>query len=368
MSAIVLMVLENLLVIGTISAAIMVALSHRAQVTAYRKRGRKYSTQPAVAPAGEFSRIAAGQGDSRRAISMAHDVFISYPHQDKAVADAVCARLEAQNIRCWIAPRDVAPSVEWAASIVEAIKQCRLMVLIFSEHANRSKQVHREVQRAFDDGKPVMPFRIQDVAPEGALAYYMPAVHWLDALTPHLEQHLEELAQRIKALLQVPSAQTFADSKSNLERAPKIVVKARRPPKRWPIAAAALGLCAIAVLAGGWRYLTREPTPSSNIQSVGTAVIYVPSGSVDCSEEKNLRSQDATDPTTMAFINKAADTKRIYWLDYGGARVLYATLQTGQAIDTQTYMTHPWVVANSSDVCQAIYMPAMTAQNIEIDN
>ena len=38
---------------------------------------------------------------------MAHDVFVSYSHHDKAQADAVCATLEAKGIRCWIAPRDV---------------------------------------------------------------------------------------------------------------------------------------------------------------------------------------------------------------------------------------------------------------------
>ena len=68
--------------------------------------------------------------------------------------------LEAEGIRCWIAPRDITPSVEWAASIVDAIDQCRVMVLIFSAHANRSKQVQREVQQAFDGEKPVVPFRI----------------------------------------------------------------------------------------------------------------------------------------------------------------------------------------------------------------
>lgn len=40
---------------------------------------------------------------------MAHDVFISYSSEDKTVADAVCAKLEGQEIRCWIAPRDVPP-------------------------------------------------------------------------------------------------------------------------------------------------------------------------------------------------------------------------------------------------------------------
>jgi hypothetical protein len=42
---------------------------------------------------------------------MEFDVFISYSHQDKPTADAACATLEAEGIRCWIAPRDVAPGM-----------------------------------------------------------------------------------------------------------------------------------------------------------------------------------------------------------------------------------------------------------------
>jgi hypothetical protein len=124
---------------------------------------------------------------------MAHDVFISYPHQNKTVADAACAKLEAAGIRCWIAPRDIAPSAEWAASIVEGIDLCRVMVLIFSAHANDSRQIHREVQHAFDSEKTVVPFRLEDVLPLGMMRYYMGSVHWLDALTPPLDQHLEDV-------------------------------------------------------------------------------------------------------------------------------------------------------------------------------
>ncbi len=40
---------------------------------------------------------------------MEHDVFISYAHEDKAIADAICAKLEENKIRCWIAPRDITP-------------------------------------------------------------------------------------------------------------------------------------------------------------------------------------------------------------------------------------------------------------------
>jgi hypothetical protein len=129
---------------------------------------------------------------------MNFDAFISYANQDKAAADAACAKLEAEGIRCWIAPRDVPPGAQWAGAIVDAIDHCRAMVVIFSSSANASKQIHREVQRAFDREVPVVPFRIENVAPEQSLAYYMGSVHWLDALTPPLEQHLQKLAASVK--------------------------------------------------------------------------------------------------------------------------------------------------------------------------
>ena len=145
----------------------------------------------------------------------AFDVFISYPHQDKAAADAACATLEASGVRCWIAPRDVEPGTEWAGAIVEAIDQCRVMVLIFSSSANKSRQIRREVQRAFDREVPVVPLRIEDIVPEKSLAYYMGPVHWLDALTPPLEQHLHKLADSVRALVRT---QTAADEQAERAR------------------------------------------------------------------------------------------------------------------------------------------------------
>jgi tetratricopeptide (TPR) repeat protein len=132
---------------------------------------------------------------------MAHDVFISYPHEDKTTADAACATLEAAGIRCWIAPRDVEPGAEWAASIIDAINSCRAMLLIFSANANRSRQVHREVEKAFDREVPVIPFRIESVRPEKSLDYYLGAVHWLDALSPPIEAHLHRLREKLELLL-----------------------------------------------------------------------------------------------------------------------------------------------------------------------
>jgi hypothetical protein len=132
---------------------------------------------------------------------MAHDVFISASSKDKPATDAVCNVLERNRIRVWMAPRDIVPGVGWATSIIEAIKAARIMVLVFSSHANNSPQIEREVERAVNKGIPVIPFRVENVAPSDALEYFISSPHWLDAFTPPFEQHLERLAEAVKRLL-----------------------------------------------------------------------------------------------------------------------------------------------------------------------
>lgn len=132
---------------------------------------------------------------------MAHDVFISHSSKDKATADAVCAMLESDGVRCWIAPRDVLPSMEYGEAIIEAIEQCRIMVLVFTANANASQQIRREVERAVSHGVAILPLRIEDVLPAKSLEFFISDVHWLDALTPPLEAHLKNLAGTIKIVL-----------------------------------------------------------------------------------------------------------------------------------------------------------------------
>ena len=135
---------------------------------------------------------------------MAFDAFISYASPDKTVADAICGRLEAAGIRCWIAPRDVTPGVPWAESIMGAIDGAKVMILVFSSNANKSPQVPREVERAVGRELPIIPFRIEDVKPAGSLDYYIKSVHWLDALNPPLERHIDSLAATVRKLVTRP--------------------------------------------------------------------------------------------------------------------------------------------------------------------
>ena len=132
---------------------------------------------------------------------MAHDVFISYCAEDKPTADAVCATLEAQAIRCWIAPRDILPGIDWGEAIIDAINESHALVLVFTSKANDSPQIKREVERAVNRAIPIIPVRVEDALPSKSLEYFISTPHWLDALTPPLKQHLLRLAETLKLLM-----------------------------------------------------------------------------------------------------------------------------------------------------------------------
>jgi hypothetical protein len=132
---------------------------------------------------------------------MAHDVFVSHSVKDAEVAQAIVARLEAESIRCWVAPRDVVPGADWGESIINAIESSRIMVLVFSRDANASRQIKREVERADDKGVYTIPCRIDDTEPTKSLEYFISTAQWMDLFPPPLEPHLDTLAETVATVL-----------------------------------------------------------------------------------------------------------------------------------------------------------------------
>lgn len=194
---------------------------------------------------------------------MPHDAFISYSTHDKAAADATCAALEASGIRCWIAPRDIMPGAEWGEAIIDGINQCRVVILIFSANANESPQIRREIERAVNKGVPIIPLRIQDIAPTRSLEYFIGTVHWLDALTPPLESHLRRLVETVKALLQIDPTPPRLASPGIVSgaTAPRIAANGRTV-----LAVALAGLGLVAATAGIWWFVAaKTPQPQAAV-------------------------------------------------------------------------------------------------------
>jgi hypothetical protein len=140
-----------------------------------------------------------------RSVKMTHLVYICYSNKDKPVADAVVAGLENKGICCWIAPRDITQNSPWGQAIVQAIEASRAMVIIFSVNSNSSNQVVRELERAVANNVNLIPFRIENINPTGAMSYFLSNVHWIDAFTPPLDKSLDRLAETIRSYLNIES-------------------------------------------------------------------------------------------------------------------------------------------------------------------
>jgi hypothetical protein len=131
-----------------------------------------------------------------------HDIIISYSSLDKPIADAVCAGLEARKIRCWIAPRDILPGMNYQVGIIDAISSSKIMVLIYSSNANESPHVLREATIAMSKKVIIIPFRIDDSPLSKTMEFIISVPHWLEAITPPLEKHIGELGDTIIILLE----------------------------------------------------------------------------------------------------------------------------------------------------------------------
>ena len=132
---------------------------------------------------------------------MPYDVFISYSHHDKAVADAICARLEQDGIRCWYAPRDIRPGEIWAESIINTIENVKVMIVVFTEDSNKSPQVLKEITNAVNAGVTIIPFKMTNDQPSKSLQYFFADVHWLDAVGAPLNKSIENLSQKVHSII-----------------------------------------------------------------------------------------------------------------------------------------------------------------------
>lgn len=72
-----------------------------------------------------------------------------------------------------MAPRDVLPGRDYGEQIIEAIEAAAVTLLVLSEHANASRHVRNEIERAVAKAKAVLPVRIREVLPSKALELFV---------------------------------------------------------------------------------------------------------------------------------------------------------------------------------------------------
>lgn len=126
--------------------------------------------------------------------------------------------------------------------------------------------------------------------------------------------------------------------------------------------ATAVGVLGLVV--AGLAYLLPRATPSSvpvriPSSSAGRSSVVVSTDlqARPCSNSGAIKSTASNDKTIIQFANHSPKTILLYWIDYDGVRQDRGKLLPGGTLAFYTYPTHPWLVADSSGQCLAIFLP-----------
>ena len=78
---------------------------------------------------------------------------------------------------------------------MRALRASRAMVLVFSDAANNSDEIKKELSLASRYHIPVMALRIEDVEPSDAFAYELSTRQWIDAFESW-DKSIDALSER----------------------------------------------------------------------------------------------------------------------------------------------------------------------------
>ncbi len=187
-------------------------------------------------------------------------VFISYATADRTEAMKVCKAIERRGTKCWISMRDVPPGANYQEAIVQSLRTARAVALVFSDAANTSGEIKKELSLASRYQVPVIALRLKDVEPSDAFAYELSTRQWINAFEGW-DEAIDTLVDRVGQIsgsgLVAPAAATPAARRTAFSSGRRMAI-------------AAAGLLSLVAAAGAWRAL-RPPQAADHSMTVRLA-------------------------------------------------------------------------------------------------
>jgi hypothetical protein len=196
---------------------------------------------------------------------MGKKVFISHSSKDSKTATAICTALEARGHECWMSSRDIKPGENFQGTIVRAIREAGVMVLVFSANANNSDEIKKEMALASQSKKMVIPVRAEDVLPSEDFTYELATRQWIDMFVDW-EKAIEALSSQVGAA----SPKTDTGVRPDIVVAPPMARKSNAP-----VVAVIVALLLAGSAAAYWSSHKSAPAPAV-VTSVSPAPAAVP--------------------------------------------------------------------------------------------
>lgn len=148
---------------------------------------------------------------------MNHNVFITYHNHDIEIAKTICHALEQNEIKCWMAPRDVPPRSYFGDVMDEAIKSCEVVVVLFSKNAAESQWMKNELTISFEELKNIIVFALDQTPIKDQYRFMLKKALWIDAF-PDYRTKLNELVLSVSRSTGKEVLLEKTDIKSSMKR------------------------------------------------------------------------------------------------------------------------------------------------------
>ena len=129
-----------------------------------------------------------------------------------------------------MAPNSITGGASYATEIPQAIRSCRVFVLILSRRAQLSQWVPKELDQAINCGKIIMPFMLENCPLEDDFSFYLSNVQRYPAYEGR-EAAMQRMLREIRMLLGCDRAEPPAEAKKEPAKTPAPAAKEKKTAK-----------------------------------------------------------------------------------------------------------------------------------------
>ena len=159
---------------------------------------------------------------------MSAEVFISYSSYDRDRVMPVVESLRSSGISVWVDEGNIHAADLWSEQIVQAIADCRVMVVMLSKNSTDSHNVVKEVMLASEQKKALLPVYLEPADIPAKLQYQLAGIQHLELYGQDEQQVLKDLANGLAKRGISLDAEVAPQEISTVKRHNKPIAKQRR--------------------------------------------------------------------------------------------------------------------------------------------
>ena len=174
---------------------------------------------------------------------MNEEIFVCYSRSDAEIVLELVEDLREAGASVWIDQSGIDGALLWGQEIVEAILNCKVVIVAASEAAFKSPNVTKEICLASEEGKHILPLHLQPVQVPTNVRYQLAGIQHIEWFRSDRPSNWDALLRSLKRL-----GVTFSPSESGGRESPS-----SRPRAGREAAAVSFGVNVAGEWEGSWK-------------------------------------------------------------------------------------------------------------------